>query len=125
LIKWNMLSQKVFEICGENVYACYQCGKCSAGCPMADKMDILPNQIVRLVQLGEVSVLDSNAIWMCTSCFTCTLRCPRNVDVASIIDALRQVTLRRGVDAVKPRQVRRVGEYPQIALVAAFRKLTG
>jgi len=77
--------------CGEKVSHCYQCGKCSAGCPIAFQMDYLPNQIMRLVQLGmEEQVLTSKTIWLCASCLTCTCRCPREIDIAEIMDYLRR-----------------------------------
>jgi len=79
----------------QNILACYQCGKCSAGCPVAHEMDILPNQIIRLVQLGmKDQVLNSRAIWICASCETCTTRCPQEVDIARVIDALRNMAYR-------------------------------
>ncbi len=77
--------------CGEKVSHCYQCGKCSAGCPIAFQMDYLPNQIIRFVQLGmEEQALTSNTIWLCASCLTCTTRCPREIDIAEIMDYLRR-----------------------------------
>lgn len=77
--------------CGEKASHCYQCGKCSAGCPIAFQMDYLPNQIIRLVQLGmEEQVLRSKTIWLCASCLTCTTRCPREIDIAEIMDYLRR-----------------------------------
>jgi len=77
--------------CGEKVSHCYQCGKCSAGCPIAFQMDYLPNQIIRFVQLGmEEQALTSNTIWLCASCLTCTVRCPREIDIAEIMDYLRR-----------------------------------
>jgi heterodisulfide reductase subunit C len=70
---------------------CMQCGKCSAGCPVGFAMDRLPNQVVHLVQLGLVeSALDTEAIWLCASCETCTTRCPMEIDLAAVMDALRQ-----------------------------------
>ncbi len=76
---------------GTSVENCYQCGKCTAGCPVADQMDVTPNQLFRLVQLGEVEkAARCGAIWMCVSCFTCTGRCPQSVECVEIIDALRE-----------------------------------
>lgn len=84
--------QKVLEKeCGENVRLCYQCGKCSAGCPVSYQMDYLPNQIIRMVQLGmQDVVLSSKTMWLCASCLTCTARCPREIDIAEIMDYLRR-----------------------------------
>ena len=84
--------------CGEKVSQCYQCGKCSAGCPISFKMDYLPNQIIRMVQLGmEKEVLKSQTIWLCASCLTCTVRCPRKIDIAEIMDYLRRKAYKKQV----------------------------
>jgi heterodisulfide reductase subunit C len=78
------------EISGEEVRACYQCGKCTAGCPMASTMDLMPNQVLRLIQVGEYEqALQSRTIWQCASCLTCAGRCPKEVDPARVMDALR------------------------------------
>ncbi|MGQ9699830.1 MAG: 4Fe-4S dicluster domain-containing protein [Candidatus Bipolaricaulaceae bacterium] len=111
---------KVEELSHQNLFSCYQCGKCSAGCLFADHMDLLPNQVIRLVQLGDESVLAAQAPWVCASCLACTVRCPKGVDVARIMEALRQLTLRKGVGPVEIRLDR---NFPQIALVGAYRKL--
>jgi len=82
---------------GESITACYQCGKCSAGCPTAYAMDLTPRQIMRAIQLGlRDEVLGSSAIWLCVSCQTCSLRCPREIDIAKVIESLRQVSLSEG-----------------------------
>jgi heterodisulfide reductase subunit C len=90
-------------------------------------MDLLPNQVIRLAQLGEIEeVLKSNTIWLCASCFTCGVRCPKGVDLAKIMEALRQIILRKNIDKISLRQIKKeeLEELPQIALVSAFRKAT-
>jgi heterodisulfide reductase subunit C len=122
----NTVIKKVEEISGQTVLACYQCGKCSAGCPMVSLMDLLPNQIIRLVQLGQIDeVLKSKTIWLCASCFTCTARCPKGVDLAKVMEALRLLLLRKSANYVEPSEVRIDENLPQIALVSNFRKMTG
>ncbi|OGD31327.1 heterodisulfide reductase [Candidatus Atribacteria bacterium RBG_16_35_8] len=118
---------KVEELSGENIYTCYQCGKCSAGCPSISEMDISPGEIIRLVQLGqEKEVLDSKTIWICASCFTCVTRCPKGVDLAKVMEALRQITLRKNVDYVNPLSIPKevLSQVPQIALVSCLRKFS-
>jgi heterodisulfide reductase subunit C len=119
--------KKVEEISGETLPSCYQCGKCSAGCPMSFAMDLLPNQIIRLVQLGqEDDIAKSKTIWTCASCLTCAVRCPRGVDLSKIMEALRLITLRKNTDYVEPSKIEgdTIVELPQIALVSSFRKFT-
>jgi heterodisulfide reductase subunit C len=82
----------------ENLLACYQCQKCSAGCPVAYAMDILPNQVIRMVQFGlRERVLTSNTIWICASCYTCSVRCPNDIDIAKTMDTLRHIALKSKV----------------------------
>lgn len=113
--------RKVEELSGQNPYACYQCGKCSAGCLFSEHMDLLPNQVIRLVQLGDEAVLQATAPWVCASCLACSVRCPKGVDIARIMEALRQLALRQGLSPIRLHLDR---EYPQIALVGAYRKVT-
>jgi heterodisulfide reductase subunit C len=88
---------KISEMIGQNIDGCYQCGKCTAGCPLAYSMEIPPHEIVRLVQLGrEEEALASHTIWLCASCETCTSRCPKNIDIASVMDVLRILAFRQG-----------------------------
>ncbi len=89
---------EVMEVSGQNLQACYQCQKCSAGCPVAYAMDILPNQILRHIQYGHrEKVLGSKTIWICASCYTCSVRCPNDIDIARIMDSLREIALRSGI----------------------------
>lgn len=79
------------------VSVCYQCRKCSSGCPLTFAMDLLPDQVIRLALLGqEAPVLGSNTIWVCSSCETCTTRCPNGIDIAAVMDWLKEEALRRG-----------------------------
>src|SRR4030065_88331 len=88
---------KIEKISGQKLLACYQCGKCSAGCPMAAHMDVLPNQMIRMAQLGmQQQLLETKAIWMCVSCLTCNSRCPKGIKMAEAFEALRRTALRAG-----------------------------
>jgi len=83
---------------GTSVNLCYQCGKCSAGCPAAFAMDYPPRQVIRLLQLDMMDqALKAGSIWICATCETCTARCPRGVDIASLMDALRRQALKQGI----------------------------
>jgi len=118
---------KVEELSGQNLLACYQCGKCSAGCPAVSQMDILPNQIIRFAQLGlKEELLKSNSIWICASCLTCNVRCPKGINIAEVIEAVRQILLRIREDHVKVEELSdsERGDVPPIALISNFRKFT-
>jgi heterodisulfide reductase subunit C len=118
---------KVEELSGQNLLACYQCGKCSAGCPAISQMDILPNQIIRLAQLGlKNELFKSKSIWVCASCMTCNTRCPKGINVAEVIEAVRQILLRKRKDHVELKDLSEdeKREVPPIALIACFRKFT-
>lgn len=117
------------KISGQKLTACYQCGKCSAGCPMAAHMDVLPNQIIRMAQLGmKKQLLETNAIWTCVSCLTCNSRCPKGIKIAEVIEALRRTALRDGTrnDNLKVMEMtpEARGLLPPIAMIGALRKLT-
>jgi heterodisulfide reductase subunit C len=120
---------QIEKISGQKLLACYQCGKCSAGCPMAPHMDILPNKIIRMAQLGmKEQLLASRAIWLCVSCLTCNSRCPKNINIAEIIEALRETVLRSGErnDHLKIGELspEARGALPPIAMISAMRKQT-
>lgn len=81
---------------GTSIKLCYQCGKCTAGCPAAFAMDYPPRQVIRLLQLDMVEqALGVESIWICASCETCSARCPRGVDIASLMDTMRREALKR------------------------------
>jgi len=90
----HRFKQRVLGLSGEDVTRCIQCGKCSAGCPISPEMDLQPNQVIHLIQINDPErVLRSEAIWLCASCQTCSVRCPEDIDVAQIMDVLRKVAL--------------------------------
>ena len=91
---------QVNEKSGEKVSACYQCEKCTNGCPVTFAMDIVPHKLMRCVQLGlRDEVLNSDTIWVCASCQTCTTRCPNGIDIAYVMDSLRQISQSEGIKA--------------------------
>lgn len=122
------LLDKVEELSGQNLFACYQCGTCSAGCPFVSEMDMLPEKLIRRLTFGQTDVLESRTIWVCASCYTCAERCPRDIDMAKIMEALRQIRLRQHHEDhvnVSDLPAELLEELPPIALVANFRKNTG
>jgi heterodisulfide reductase subunit C len=119
--------ERIAELSNTNIFSCYQCGNCSGGCPAADYMDLLPHQVIRLIQLGHIEeILDSNTPWICAACITCSVRCPKGVDIAAVMEALRQLVLRKNLQRVDINKIDRkdLAELPQIALLNYFRKLT-
>jgi len=84
--------QQVNKYSEQTVELCYHCHKCTSGCPVADEMQYGPDRILRMVQMGETAALLSSAdIWVCASCETCGVRCPNEIDIALVMDALRQI----------------------------------
>lgn len=96
------LAQIIQHEINENVFLCYQCVKCTSGCPLSDHFDLKPNQVMRALQLSDESVLESKTIWLCASCQTCTTRCPQGLDIAGIMDALRIEAKGRGLPPAIP-----------------------
>ena len=87
---------------GAKLHECYQCGKCTAGCPMAESMDLTPRQVLRYLQLGLLDeALASRAPWICATCHTCSARCPHDVPISELMEAVRQQAERAGKRPVR------------------------
>ena len=120
---------------GANVLSCYQCRKCTAGCPVAGRADIKPHELVRMVQLGQSdTALACQAIWECTSCQTCITRCPQKVDIAALNDLLRRMSRESGkvvagttvpaFNDIFLGTVRRLGRMYEMGLMVTFKLRT-
>ena len=120
------LSRTIREISGVNPRTCMKCGKCTATCPAFDVMEYHPHQFVDMVERGKVEeLMNSKGIWACLSCMACIERCPRNVEPARVIEAVRVAVARQqGNDHLKPEQIPGLldDELPQQAIAGAFRK---
>ncbi len=119
-----------------HVQDCYQCQKCSAGCPVAFAMDYKPNQIMQMVSLGmKERVLSSKTIWVCASCYTCSTRCPNDIDIAKVMDWLRQTAIREGVPPAEKEvalfhstfleSIRTYGRVHELSMMARYKQKTG
>jgi heterodisulfide reductase subunit C len=117
---------------GTPVSACFQCHKCSTGCPIGPEMDLLSSQVMRLIHLGaQAEVLGSQAIWLCASCAACTTRCPMEIDIAGVMDTLRMMAVQRKVALSDARgeqfnrsflgSVRRHGRVYELGMMIAYK----
>lgn len=106
----SQLAESVLKESGQNVNHCYQCQKCAAGCPISYEMDYKPSQLIHAIRLGmDDLVVNSKTMWLCASCETCTTRCPQEVDVAKVMDAVKITLVKQG-------------KKPAISQVAAFNR---
>ena len=97
------LAAFVLSESGQNVNLCYQCKKCAAGCPVSYEMDYKPAELIHAIRLGlDDVVLNSKTMWLCASCETCTTRCPQEVDVAKVMDAVKITAMRKGIRPAIP-----------------------
>ena len=119
-------ADRLREMSGVNTRKCMKCGKCSASCPSFNEMDIKPHQFVSYVINEDMEALvNAKSLWKCLSCFACVERCPRNVEPAKLIEAVRNAVERQqGMDRLKPERIPEIldDELPQQAIAAAFRK---
>lgn len=122
----NRDAQRVREISGANPSKCMKCGKCSATCPAFNEMDIKPHQFVSYVQHDDIETLaNCESLWKCLSCFACVERCPRGVMPGKIVDAARQIVVRKNDgNYLKPEEIPELldEDVPQQLLVSAFRR---
>ena len=122
------LRQTILEISGVNPRKCMKCGKCSGACPAYDEMEYHPHQFVAMVEKGRIEeLMTSKSLYRCLTCFACLERCPRNVEPAKLIEAVRLMVIRQqGMNHMKsddlPAFVNEDDSIPQQALVSAMRK---
>ncbi len=121
------LARRIREISGENITACMQCGTCGGVCPMYEQVNTPPRVLVMLAQLGLAEQLEEKRSYdVCASCHHCQVRCPRGLDLPKVMEALRLLTLRKNINLLELDELddEAIRDMPQIALVAALRKLT-
>ncbi|MHB8986965.1 MAG: 4Fe-4S dicluster domain-containing protein, partial [Eubacteriales bacterium] len=115
------------EISGQNLTLCMQCGTCSSSCTGKELMDLLPRKIMRMIQTGNAArALECRSIWTCSTCLLCTAHCPRGIDVACVMEALRTVHLRERGEILTQKNIPEelLKEIPQMALIGVFRKFS-
>jgi heterodisulfide reductase subunit B len=133
-VETRTLAEEVKRHTGSNPYLCYQCVKCSSGCPVAEHMDLLPHQVMRAIQFNDEGVLEANTPWICAACVTCSTRCPQGIDVAGVMDVLRIEARKRGIKPPVPevelftkvflRSIGTTGRLYEAGLMAAMNMLT-
>lgn len=101
------LVNRVNELSEQTIQLCYHCHKCTSGCPVADEMSFGPDRLLRMVQFGmKQQLLTSHDIWICASCETCGTRCPNEIDIARVMDALRQMAVAEGAPIAEPDSIK-------------------
>ena len=122
----NVTKEDILRISDVNPSKCMQCGKCSGACPSYDQMEYHPHQFVALVRKGQIDkLMASDSIYQCLSCFACLERCPRNVEPAKLIEAVRVAVIRQqGMNHMTANNIpEKLDEkLPQQAIVSAMRK---
>lgn len=120
------LKEQILRSSGVNPLKCMRCGKCSATCPSYDEMEYHPHEFVYMVETGDIEALrNSESLYKCLSCYACVERCPRGVEPAKLVEAVRLSVIReKGANRLKPENIPEMldDEIPQQALVSAFRK---
>ena len=122
----ELLREQIIRISGTNPRKCMKCGKCSATCPAYDEMEYHPHQFVAMVESGDIEpLLGSKSLYRCLTCFACVDRCPRNVQPAKLIEAVRLAVIRQqSNNHLRPDDIPGLidDELPQQAIVSAMRK---
>ena len=125
-MRYSDITEEIIRISGTDPGRCMKCGKCSGTCPSYDEMEYHPHQFVAMVENGNIEpLLNSPSLFKCLSCFACVERCPRNVEPAKVVEAVRAAAIRvQGNNHLKPNQIPEMldDELPQQAIVTAFRK---
>ena len=120
------LKEELIRISGVNPKKCMKCGKCSGTCPAYDEMEYHPHQFVSMVESGDLEpLINSTSIYKCLSCFACVDRCPRGVEPAKLVEAVRLAAIRKqGANHLTADAVPAMldEDIPQQAIVSAFRK---
>ncbi len=123
---YDDIRETLTRISGVNPRKCMRCGKCTATCPAYDEMEYHPHQFVNMVENGDIEqLMNSKSVYKCLSCFACLDRCPRQVEPAKLIDAIRTLATRpQGENHLKADDIPELldPELPQQAIVSAFRK---
>ena len=126
MTKNERMKEQILRTSGVNPLKCMRCGKCSGTCPSYDEMEYHPHQFVYMVETGDLEpLLNSKSLYKCLSCFACVDRCPRSVEPAKLVEALRLMVIRQqGANHFKPDDIPALsdGEIPQQLLVSALRK---
>lgn len=124
--KQEILKEQVLQSSGVNPLKCMRCGKCSGTCPSFEEMEYHPHEFVYMVEKGDIEkLMNSPSIYKCLSCFACVERCPRGVEPAKIVEAVRLMTIRqKGANHLTPDDIPELldDDLPQQAIVSAFRK---
>ncbi|MBB5348010.1 4Fe-4S dicluster domain-containing protein [Desulfoprunum benzoelyticum] len=124
------------QVMGIDVHACFQCGRCSSGCPIGDFFDLQVMEVVRLASYGaEDILLQSKTIWLCAACETCATRCPNEIEIAGLMDVLRSLALKKRITPAEPRvpmlhrsfldSVKHWGRTYEIGMLAGYKLRSG
>lgn len=128
-------SRSLFTRSGVNINLCLHCQSCAGGCPFTDAMDLLPNRVLRLIQLGmEDQALGCSTIWACVGCNTCSIQCPMAIDIPAVMDTLRSMALDKGIAVAEPdvlsfhqevlRSIERYGRTHKLEIMLRFKLKT-